>query len=945
MKLNSLSTNSALALKKKAFIFILFAFVASLGYGQDPYPDNNDCQKNVNCTYLAPYTNVWLEYERNSTVKLEFVFYNDLDPDKSKFSGCTGVLLNHQLSSTPNFERKFYILTCGHCVTYEGDANDVTDNGMLNEPPDETTIRFNWQYQGCNSPEVNLPLDYQAFYSYQDVQGFTIDNIYKLSNFEYTNEGMGLNEEWGGSLADDDFALLEVTFKNNDETTNLLAKTGYCLAGWQRDPSLLCTNDPDGTPRDLKAASVSHPGYFRTKKLHTIYETLNSTGNFFHDYNCNLLNPFYKIYRFPPAGLGQVAQAIQGGSVQKGSSGGGMWYKLLPESGPANQSALIGMVQGGKNINCANAHDFNMDTYAKFTRFGYIWDNLGLAQYLWPTGTPPMKLEPYCPDIASCFDNMQNDHKTGTVADLETGVDCGGPCAPCLTDCFDDTQNGTEEGVDCGPDCGVPCTNSVGIGDEAVPCVAISNGLKFLPVPDCFSELNQPWQVSTIVNSSCGYDVEWYTIPPGGIVSNQTENVPTSSQNWFLKETATFGVPPGIIPTGAIFPLKVGLRVKEYGSGNVFGTFEATIILDVSPFVDAGSDVDLCPGQTTSLGGYPTASQGDGFYSYVWACDPPSGLARLSSAFVANPAFSAPATGGGVYRYTLTVSDSRGCPPGKDEVVVRVNACGCNGAAGPSAFAGSDLPTCNGSAALSGSATGGAGPYTYSWSPATGLSDSHAPTPTATISATTTYTLNVTDANGCIATDAVTVNYVAGSVNPPPTLAVCGTITTNQGPLFAGEITAGGSNCTTEYKPGSAAFHYGTTKVVWKPGTIIRRGANVTAKLRPCEAPPAPPPAGRLAKPETENASNQFASDKASFSVRPNPFRNSATMSFYLPEGGPVTIDLLDALGRTLQTPVNAVYEAGAFSVPLTPGLPSGVYYLRFRTNTTVFSQKVILYE
>jgi len=63
-------------------------------------------------------------------------------------------------------------------------------------------------------------------------------------------------------------------------------------------------------------------------------------------------------------------------------------------------------------------------------------------------------------------------------------------------------------------------------------------------------------------------------------------------------------------------------------------------------------------------------------------------------------------------------------------------------------------------------ATGGTGPYTYSWSPSTGLSDATAANPTATPGTTVTYTLTVTDSNSSQATSPVTVTYgvSAGSV-------------------------------------------------------------------------------------------------------------------------------------------------------------------------------------
>ena len=53
---------------------------------------------------------------------------------------------------------------------------------------------------------------------------------------------------------------------------------------------------------------------------------------------------------------------------------------------------------------------------------------------------------------ASCFNGIQDGD--------ETGVDCGGSCAPCAT-CDDGIQNGGETGIDCGgPDC-EECTGIV----------------------------------------------------------------------------------------------------------------------------------------------------------------------------------------------------------------------------------------------------------------------------------------------------------------------------------------------------------------------------------------------------------------------------------------------------------------------------------------------------
>ncbi len=74
---------------------------------------------------------------------------------------------------------------------------------------------------------------------------------------------------------------------------------------------------------------------------------------------------------------------------------------------------------------------------------------------------------------------------------------------------------------------------------------------------------------------------------------------------------------------------------------------------------------------------------------------------------------------------------------------------------------------------INATATGGLQPYTYSWSPATGLSNSTIANPTANPPATTTYTVAAADANGCVATDEVTVIVNALSINATPNQTIC----------------------------------------------------------------------------------------------------------------------------------------------------------------------------
>ena len=112
--------------------------------------------------------------------------------------------------------------------------------------------------------------------------------------------------------------------------------------------------------------------------------------------------------------------------------------------------------------------------------------------------------------------------------------------------------------------------------------------------------------------------------------------------------------------------------------------------------------------------------------------------------------------------YTLTAfSDASGPGTSSGNAVATVNARPIAVAAGGAAIC------AGGSAVLSGS--GGVGCL---WSPATGLSSASSCVPTASPAATTTYTLTVTDANGCVSTNnpSVTVTVAPAASIGPTTL-------------------------------------------------------------------------------------------------------------------------------------------------------------------------------
>lgn len=165
-----------------------------------------------------------------------------------------------------------------------------------------------------------------------------------------------------------------------------------------------------------------------------------------------------------------------------------------------------------------------------------------------------------------------------------------------------------------------------------------------------------------------------------------------------------------------------------------------TIPLDNDFTLSSYDPLPTCEGTPVML---PATSNGDKF---TWS--PATGLSNPS---ILNP----DATPGTTTTYTLTAS--RGiCPAQTVTTLVTISPA-------PVPNAGEDQAVCFGQSATIGGTTGLQ--YRYNWTPSTYLSDASVPSPTVqTPSSTITYSLQLTDGNGCVSLqpDEVTV-----SVTPP----------------------------------------------------------------------------------------------------------------------------------------------------------------------------------
>jgi uncharacterized delta-60 repeat protein len=165
-------------------------------------------------------------------------------------------------------------------------------------------------------------------------------------------------------------------------------------------------------------------------------------------------------------------------------------------------------------------------------------------------------------------------------------------------------------------------------------------------------------------------------------------------------------------------------------------TDQVVVNVNTLPNVSAGQDTSVCINGSIQL-------LATGASTYTWSPN-----ASLSATNVANPIASPT----GATTYFVTGEDGNGCE-NSAQVTVTINAL-------PTISAGSDVAICIGDSTQL-NASGG---VIYIWTFNTTLSDFVIGNPWAEPSATNTYFLTGTDANGCSNTDDVTV-----TINPLPT--------------------------------------------------------------------------------------------------------------------------------------------------------------------------------
>lgn len=248
-------------------------------------------------------------------------------------------------------------------------------------------------------------------------------------------------------------------------------------------------------------------------------------------------------------------------------------------------------------------------------------------------------------------------------------------------------------------------------------------------------------------------------------------------------------------------------------STGCYDTHSELIEITNPPSVLLGEDKTVSKGGQTNIGG--SVSGGVPPYIYFWEENP---LRNYIDSFTAPyPLVSIPSDASiETITYTLSVTDSKGCYDpsiSRDSMAVFITDA-------LSVSAGADRMICEGEGVQIGfPAAGGIPPYTYSWTPATGLSNPSTSPTIATPSSTITYTLTVTDSASNTVTDSVTIY-----VNPNPTTVFINPSYQERcdpGSLsFSAVVTGGTSPYSflwnygdgwTEYAPSSVSHNYSSS--------------------------------------------------------------------------------------------------------------------------------------
>ncbi len=269
-------------------------------------------------------------------------------------------------------------------------------------------------------------------------------------------------------------------------------------------------------------------------------------------------------------------------------------------------------------------------------------------------------------------------------------------------------------------------------------------------------------------------------------------------------------------PTGDGTTTVTGLAAGTYSvtatdANSCTATITFTITQPTALSVTAFSQTNVaCNGGSNGAAAINTPTGGAPGYTYNWSPGTPTGDGTVS------------VNGLTAGTWTCTVTDANGCVASQNFTVTQPTAISVTASAQTNV-------ACNGGsngAASINTPTGGTPGYTYNWAPGTPTGDG-----TTSVNGLTagTWTVNVTDANGCIASQSFTVTQpTAISVTPvSQTNIVCNGVAT--GAAAINTPTGGTPGYTYDWTPGTptgdgSTFVTGLTAGTWTVNVMDANG-------------------------------------------------------------------------------------------------------------------------
>ncbi len=375
----------------------------------------------------------------------------------------------------------------------------------------------------------------------------------------------------------------------------------------------------------------------------------------------------------------------------------------------------------------------------------------------------------------------------------------------------------------------------------------------------------------------------------------------------------------------------IDLTVDDGNGGT--DTDQVVVAVRAAPVVTV-SDASTCAGGSATI--TANVSSGTAPFSYAWTV--PGGAI--------NPGNVASFSGTVAGNYAVVVTDANSCT-GSDNGDLTVNP-------NPTADAGADATIFTGSSiTIGGSPTGsnGTGAFTIAWTPTDGLSDASSANPTAGPAVTTTYTVTVTNENGCEATDDVTVAVQSPEEATEEIIGLVDDLGLPQG--MTNSLTAKLDSVIVSLQNGNTAAALNQLNAF-----INQCNAQRGKKLTEAQADLLIAEAQRIINAINAGSLPKLSSETTPTSVPaayqleqnyPNPFNPSTAIRFSLPEAAQVKLTVYDINGREVRSLVSGSLTAGEHNIQWDAvnnngaKVASGIYIYRLQAGSFTQTRKMTL--